>query len=511
MSSERQTVAEPRRDRRHLIDPGWDGHPSTSNGSPHVGVAIAAALTAATASALLFVSPPMAFLGAAAVALVVTVAFHPATAAYVVIGATPLLAGIDRGLLIPLLRPNEALAVVVALGLLARAVPSIVAGERPRFRLRRIDLSIILMAFMGSVVPLLWLALRGKTPTQDDYLYTLTIWKLYGVYLVVRASVKTEQQARRCLAVGMAAAAVVALIAILQSLKLFGVPQMLSTYYTHFGNRRALEINRGSSTLSLPVAVADLMILNIGVAWGWLRGGTRHGTVLKALIATFVFGTLASGQISGAIALALTAATVAYLARNIRPLLAAAPVALTGSIVLWPVISRRLQGFSSPEGLPESWLGRIHNLRTYFFPDLFSNFHWVLGVRPAARVQLSHRLRYVWIESGYTWLLWTGGIPFLLSFLYFVWTNLVISSRLLRTRDDAIGIAATGCVVGLVVVVVLMVFDPHLSYRGSADMLFCLLALASLAPQIRPEAPSERPARLEEPKTSLVRPTSIAG
>ncbi|MDQ3895720.1 MAG: hypothetical protein M3326_00480 [Actinomycetota bacterium] len=496
---------EPRRDRRQLIDPGWDGGRSTSTGSPRVGVAVAAALTAATASALLFVSPPMAFLGAAAVALVVAVAFHPAAAAYIVIGATPLLAGIDRGLLIPLLRPNEALALLVGLGLLARAVPRVVAGDLPPFRLRRIDLSILLMALMGSVVPLLWLALRDRTPTQDDYLYTLTIWKLYGVYLVVRASVKTERQARRCLAVGMASAAVVALIAILQSLKLFGVPQMLSTYYTHFGNRRALEINRGSSTLSLPVAVADLMILNIAVAWGWLRRGTRHRLALQALVATFVFGTLASGQISGAIALALTAATVAYLARNVRPLVAAAPVALAGSIVLWPVISRRLQGFSSPEGLPESWLGRIHNLRTYFFPDLFSNFHWVLGVRPAARVQLSHRLRYVWIESGYTWLLWTGGLPFLLSFVYFVWTNLVISNRLLRTRDDAIGIAATACVVGLVVVAVLMVFDPHLSYRGSADMLFALLALASLAPQIRPEPSPAEPRSVDDSNGSLVR------
>jgi len=72
--------------------------------------------------------------------------------------------------------------------------------------------------------------------------------------------------------------------------------------------------------------------------------------------------------------------------------------------------------------------------------------------------------------------------------LYFVWVNVVISYRLFRTRDDAIGIAATASVVGLVVVAVLMIFDPHLSYRGSADMLFSVLALTSLAPQIRPEA-----------------------
>jgi hypothetical protein len=144
-----------------------------------------------------------------------------------------------------------------------------------------------------------------------------------------------------------------------------------------------------------------------------------------------------------------------------------------------PVIDRRLSGFGSASGLPASWVGRLRNLRTYFWPELFSHGNVFLGVRPSARIPVaSQATGYVWIESGYTWLLWGGGLPLFASFLFFVQASVQRGWRAARRQRDAVSVAGIAVFVAVIVATVLMAFDPHLTYRGSADALFCLLALA---------------------------------
>jgi len=171
------------------------------------------------------------------------------------------------------------------------------------------------------------------------------------------------------------------------------------------------------------------------------------------------------------------------------------------------VISRRLSGFESASGLPVSWTGRLANLQTYFWPKLFSGGNFLFGVRPAARIPVAAQATgYVWIESGYTWLLWAGGIPLLAGFVFLAWAAARRGWRAARGGMDglggAVGPEAMGGAVGsealggaagpevrsvagvalftaIVVICVVMTFDPHLTYRGTGDAFFALLALAA--------------------------------
>jgi hypothetical protein len=186
------------------------------------------------------------------------------------------------------------------------------------------------------------------------------------------------------------------------------------------------------------------------------------------------------------------------------------PVLLAALWLLKPVLESRLSDIDPASGLPVSWLGRLDNLHTFFWPTLFRGANFVLGIRPSARVPTTkYAAGWVWIESGYTWLLWAGGIPLLLAFLYFLRENIRGNLGPARTRQDAVGVAALAVVVTLSVVAVAMLLDPHLTYRGSGDLLFALLALAGVRASFIPHvvrhdeavlsraAPSNRESRSE--------------
>lgn len=429
--------------------------------------------------------PRLALIICLGLAVIACVGAWPALGGYLVIGLTPLTAGIDRGHAVPVLRPSEALALAVGVALAARALVRWRTGAAPRVRLSRIELAIVLMALSNSVVPLLWMTARQQPVTQDDILYALVMWKFAGIYLIVRSSITTYRQAMRCYWLSLAAGSVVAVLALLQSLGLLGVAQLLGSYYAPFGYTGALDHSRGSSTLALPAATADLMIYNLAIVAGLWIVGLRRRALLAAAGLLFILGALSAGEFSSAIGLVVGICAIALVTSYPRLLSIFVPITGIAIVVLRPVIAARLRGFDSVSGLPVSWTGRLENLRDHFWPTLFSNWNYLLGVRPSARVPVSYQATgYVWIESGYTWLLWGGGIPLLASFGYFVWAALRASWYEARESRAAPSVAALAVFVAVTVMSVLMIFDPHLTYRGAAEELFALLALAGLRARI---------------------------
>ena len=256
------------------------------------------------------------------------------------------------------------------------------------------------------------------------------------------------------------------------------VSRLLNQYYAPLGFVGSLATGRGSSTLGLPAATGDLTLYGLALAAAALslRIGPRR--ILGLLAVLFGVGTLATAEFSSILGLLVAVVLICVVNRSSRFLLAAAGSGLLGWLLLQNAISTRLSGFNSAQGVPASWSGRLHNLHTYFWPQLFSGWNPVLGVRVSSRVPVSTQARqYVWIESGYTWLLWAGGIPLLLAFGFLIARVLGTAHMLSSGPPDALTAVARTLLVAAGVMAVLMVFDPHVTYRGSADVFYMLLAM----------------------------------
>jgi len=417
---------------------------------------------------------------------------RPAFAAYLLIFLTPLIVGINAGAIIPVLRPNEALIVLFGIIIAVRWLVLARAGDRAWPRLDRVDASLIALGVTSSVLPLLMMVARQRAITTDDLLYCIVIWKLLAEYVIVRSVITTSEQVMRCLWLSMWSAAIVSFIGILQSLKLFGVPNLLATYYAPLDVTSDLTIGRGSSLLGLPDAVADLAILNLAIAIAMIIRGHRRRLLLIGLAAIYPLSVLAAAEFATVLGLLVAVAVIVILTKSGRIVLYAVPVVLLGGVLLWPVIEIRLSGFQGGAQLPYSWVVRLQNLRGYFWPTLFSDYNWILGVRPDARVYApDQEYGYVWIESGYTWLLWGGGLPLLGSYLAFVWA-LVRKGFCYARRADAAGIVGFALAAAISSQAVMMIFDPHLTYRGSGDAIFLILALLRKLPSRRTQADGDR-------------------
>lgn len=415
----------------------------------------------------------------AALGLLVTVVVRPAAAAWLWMLVTPLIVGVERGRLLPGVRLNEALLVLLFLTVVMRWVVLALSGRMRRPTLGRIDLAFLVLMLTGAVLPLLWMLARGRGMSGQDVQAAAVIAKYYMLFVLFRLSVRTEADARRCLLASLAAGVVVAVLAVLQSLGLFGVPDLVATYWASGG-----AAGRGSSTVGNAHGAADLLVFNLAIALALGLHRTARGASAwpLALAGVFLLGALGSGQASAVFAVLVTLVAVGWLLGQLPRIgvgaLLGVPMVL---FVLAPVIDARLRGVDPSSGLPSSWLARWENLSTYFWPQLFDGYAWLLGVQvvPEAAGKESWQPT-VYIENGHTWLLWIGGVPYLLAFLFFVLVALRIGRTAARHAEGAFAVAGVAVFSAYGTVFVLTALDPHLFLRGSADLAVPLLALASV-------------------------------
>jgi peptidoglycan biosynthesis protein MviN/MurJ (putative lipid II flippase) len=421
------------------------------------------------------------------VGIVCVVSVRPSYAAYIYLCLVPFITGIERGKLLPLLRPNEGLEVLLLLALVLNGLKTWSHGATLRVIVSTSDRAFLALVLFGSVWPLAWLSLRGLPTKASDAMAVLPLWRLLGLLVLFRVAVRTQTEVRNCCWIVLVSAVPLALLAVLQSRGVGVIDFALSDLW---GDNSA---GRGGATLGSSIAVGDY--LSFCFALGLLMRHRRkeHSRLLAGLAGVCALGALGSGQFSGFIGVVVVSVIVAQRTRAIRQMVKwTVPIGVVSASVIGPVVAQRFSGFTSEFGLPRSWLGRMDNLTNFYLPRL-ANFRFLFGVSPDSVLQAPETWReQIFLESGHLWFLWVGGVPMLC--VFFWWLHAARNEAALAARSSDLdrSIAAEASRVALTLMAALTLIDMHLTLRGSADLLVVLFALGGGALRVKPIAKSQR-------------------
>ena len=408
-------------------------------------------------------------------ALFVATVRRPVVGTYAYLATLPLIAGIDRGNLLPLVRPNEALLALVLTAAGLGGYLRLCRGDRWPLRLGQVDVALAAFLLLSTMWPITSLMLRGQTPSGGDLAAVLPICKLVALYLLVRLSVTTDEQVARCLRLVIWPATAVAAIAVLQTLEVGPVVWALQTVWSPDATAGAVEA-RGTTTLSSPIATGDVIIIAavLVVVCAVRRVLPRRELIVAGGVLSC--GVLAAGQfstwISAAVAVVLLLRSIPQLRRSARRALPLLPLPF---LIGAPAVLGRLADFGAT-GVPVSWQGRWDNLSNFYVPA-FEPINWIIGVSPDPVLAAPETWRdVIYLEAGYLAFVWIGGIPLLVAF---GWLSVVVLRTVapVLAADGPTGAAGMTLRIVWIFLLVLTVLDPHLTLRGTGDLLFTLLAL----------------------------------
>ena len=435
---------------------------------------LGAVLAGGGSAAVLGPLAPLAVLG---VALFVLCAVHPAAAAYVYVGTLPFLAGIDRDVLIPLVRPNEALLALLLAGATTGGYLRFVRGIAVPRRFGPLDVPLFAFVVLSTVWPVSWLLLRDRLPGGEDLAALLPVCKLVGLLVLVRLAVRTPQQMVRLARAIIWPAVVVAVIAILQTLGFAPLIGLLDAFWNGDGSDVAGLAERGTTTFASPIATGDYLVLSLALL---VALGVRHQIGRREVFAAALVllpGVLAAGQFSTWVSAVVVGAATLYLHPGLRRrVLRVLPLIAVAALAGTPALVNRLSQFGDGFTVPPSWLGRWDNLVSFYLPGL-GDFRWVLGVSPNSVLPAPETWREViYMEYGYLQFLWVGGLPLLAGFL---WLTVAVLRHARRVAADPGPAGAYGAALwaGWWLILVLSLIDIHLVLRGTGELIFIGLAI----------------------------------
>lgn len=433
---------------------------------------------------------------------------RPQWAAYLLAVAFPLTAGMVRLPQLANLRPNDPLLLLLfqlanlrpnellLLLLFALLLLRLLALRLPLPRFTWFDAAALALILGGMLIPLVTLYGRGQALESNILIAALGPVKNYLVFLVLRLALSHVDHIRRTIAVILLTSGIISLIGIAQALRVSFIVHFLTSYYP-----TVQVLDNAQTTIRITSVIGGwndfaaylcfVLVVSIAVAAARVSILPRllfNGVIALDIMALLITGSFASifGLVTGLCILGLLLRKGAQIFR----MLALIGVSMVGAALIFaPLLAWRLQdqfGGGNQGIIAQSLVYRFYLWQTYFLPAILHQPLLGVGlVIPAS-------IPWTTTDSGYLDLLFSGGLVYLLCYIYFTWCCVRGTRQLLkRSRLGTLASAGSDRVMavlaasGLTIVLILLgmnVTEAYFTYTAAASVLWMALAAAMSVP-----------------------------
>lgn len=418
--------------------------------------------------------------GVGALALFLLTIRRPIFGCAALVLTVPLTAGLARGAVIPVLKPNEAILLIVLAGVIAHNLT--VRRVRP---LSALDLAVGTYAIGSVVIPWLVLELTRYPADLDTWRTVVSPALFLIVYYIFSRTAFTTETLRIVLNCALLAGVMVCGIAAAELVNLPGVRSFVEANYP----APILSSFRPSSTLGHFSAVGAFGALTYILA---LAIATVRHPGFSSLWLTFVMGVGLLGVIVSetwaplAALPVVTLIIVIYGRRIPRELVITVALGLVGTIFLWPLISARFdsqhlitaQGFA----LPESMQTRIRYWTEFIIPAL-SDHIWI-GTGTVIPSSVPAPLT-TYVDNEYLWAAFRAGVPgvaLLLAMMFSIMASGITARSSANSERRVLGAAALATATMLIL---LGATAQYITFAGLSQEIAMLVGvLAALSTQV---------------------------
>lgn len=405
-------------------------------------------------------------------------------AALLLVALTPVLSGVKRGLPVPGFRLSELLTVLLGGFVLLAAGRASLARPRP------LDWLALAYAVATLALGAFDLLHRGAPFTSDNLSGLLGPFQFLVLYRAVEVTATGATMRRDVLRALLLASVPVAVLAILQSLKVhalvdFGVHLTGSDYRSDFAQQGFVR-----ATGTFPhwqVAAGYFLVVGVLGFAALMRPG--HGVLgTRLLVAVVVLDAVAllrTVTTGASTALAVTCVLLALVSGRLRnPLVLVPAVLLVAVVIAGSVFAPRYrEQYHSPTGvqshgiIPRTIVYRYDIWNDQYIPVLDEGNRWIAGYGP----DLPPSAKWKYTESVYVTMLLRGGLILLAIYLAFM-VRLAVEGRwLVRAGPPLEAVIGSAAIALVGVLAVTQIIATYFTTSGTPQVVWTLAALVAAA------------------------------